>query len=87
MIRQRGIAPPLRQPIIAQHLREQRRQLRCAGGVGGEVAHDFDGVGGAGAFAADGAEIDEPVAEDRLGHRLQRHIHLPVQFYLVVEGV
>ena len=51
-----------------------------------KAAHDSGRVGLARHLAADRAEVDEPIAEDRLGHRLQRLVHPPVQLDLVVKS-
>ena len=38
-----------------------------------------------GGFGADGVEVDEPGFEQRPRHFLQRLVHAPVQFDLVVQ--
>jgi len=65
--------PPLRLALVVQVVGEEGPE------VGGEVG------GAAFYLGAGGAEIAEPVAEQRPRHGLQRGVHLPVQLDLVIQ--
>ena len=77
--------PLHRQAVFAKCVGEEGGETGRLGEVVGKAPHDLDRVGRASHLAAGRAEIDEPVAKDRLRHCLQRLIHPPIQLDLVVE--
>ena len=72
---ERGLrVPPHRLILIIQRIGEQRPQLR------GEIGRAAFGLG------AGGAEVHEPILEQRPRQGFQRLVGLAVEFDFVVEG-
>ena len=67
------LAPPLRLAVVIQPIWEQRPNVRRE--IRRAAFH----------IRARGAEIDEPVLEDRPRHRFERFVHTAVEVDLVVK--